>query len=248
MSLFLHQLRAEQLTFWRSREAAVFVFLFPIVLFLLLTAVYDDEIDGQPAVDYLLAGLLGYGVANTMFGGLAIALVFDRELALLKRIRATPLPASTYLAATVVSHLLVFCLQSVTLLLIGRFVFGAELPGRPVSLVLALALGAFAFGGIGLAAAALIRSSEGSSAVVNLIILPMAFLAGSFGPTQDFPAVLDALAQALPLKHLLDVVTGIFVRDEPAVEHPVALAALVAWGVAGIAVAARRFGWEPRAR
>ncbi len=30
MRLFFHQLRTEQLVFWRSREAAVFVFLFPL--------------------------------------------------------------------------------------------------------------------------------------------------------------------------------------------------------------------------
>jgi hypothetical protein len=38
MRLFRHQLRWEQRIFWRSREAAVFVFLFPIQLFTLLTA------------------------------------------------------------------------------------------------------------------------------------------------------------------------------------------------------------------
>src|SRR5581483_187221 len=37
--LFVHQLRAEQLVFWRSREAAFFIFLFPLLLFLLLGSV-----------------------------------------------------------------------------------------------------------------------------------------------------------------------------------------------------------------
>jgi hypothetical protein len=36
---FAHQLRWEQLLFWRSREAAVFGFLFPLLLFALLTSV-----------------------------------------------------------------------------------------------------------------------------------------------------------------------------------------------------------------
>ena len=46
--LFRHQLKWEQRLFWRSREAAVFVFLFPILLFALLTAVYNGRIDGPP--------------------------------------------------------------------------------------------------------------------------------------------------------------------------------------------------------
>ena len=30
-AVFLHQLRSEQLVFWRSREAAFFIFLFPLL-------------------------------------------------------------------------------------------------------------------------------------------------------------------------------------------------------------------------
>ncbi len=69
MSTLLHQLRFEQKVFWRSREAAVFIFIFPLLLYALLGSVYGDEIDGVPAVDVLLAGLFGYGAANTAFAG-----------------------------------------------------------------------------------------------------------------------------------------------------------------------------------
>ena len=51
-----------------------------------------------------------------------------------------------------------------------------------------------------------IRSAEGASAVVNVIILPMAFLSGGFGPTRDFPEFLQAIADVLPLTYLVDIV------------------------------------------
>ena len=86
MRIFLHQLRSEQLVFWRSREAAIFVFVFPILLFVLLNAVYSGESDGHAVVDVLVAGLLGYGVANTALGGFAIILVGRRETGILKRV------------------------------------------------------------------------------------------------------------------------------------------------------------------
>ena len=66
---------------------------------------YGGEIDGVPAVDVLLVGLFGYGVANTAFAGLAIILVVRREAGVLKRLRATPLPPAVYLAAVLVSTL-----------------------------------------------------------------------------------------------------------------------------------------------
>ena len=69
MRHFRRQVRWEQLVFWRSREAAVFVFLFPLLLFALLTAVYNGTIYGRPASWALLAGMLGYGAATTAFAG-----------------------------------------------------------------------------------------------------------------------------------------------------------------------------------
>ena len=92
----LDRLRWEQRLFWRNREAAVFVFIFPPLLYLLLVAVYSNEIDGLQAADVLLAGLIGYGCANTAFAGLAITQVIRRENGHLKRLRATPLPMTTY--------------------------------------------------------------------------------------------------------------------------------------------------------
>ena len=89
MTTLVHQLRFEQRMFWRSREAAVFVFIFPLLLYALLGAVYGDEIDGIPAVDVLLVGLFGYGAATTAFGGLAIVLVLRRESGVLKRLRGS---------------------------------------------------------------------------------------------------------------------------------------------------------------
>src|SRR5512134_1875208 len=98
------------------------------MLFLLLGAVYDGEIDGVPAADRLLVGIIGYGCANTAFGGLAITLVLRREGGTLKRLRATPLPAATYLAAVLVSTLLVFALQAIVTMALGVLLYDAEGP------------------------------------------------------------------------------------------------------------------------
>jgi ABC-2 type transport system permease protein len=248
VSLFAHQLRAEQLVFWRSREAAVFIFIFPLMLFVLLGSVYDDTINGHPAPNVLLAGLLGYGIANTAFAGLTIQLVIRRESGVLKRLRSTPLPQRTYLGASLASTLTVFALQFVGIFVLGLVLFDVDLPSDWVSLLLTSVVGVAAFAGIGLGAASLIRSAEGSSAVVNVILLPMAFLSGSFGPTEDFPAFLRAIGDVLPLTYLIDALEAVYLDDEHVWQQLGSLAVLAAWGLAGLAIAVRRFGWEPRER
>jgi ABC-2 type transport system permease protein len=249
MSLFVHQLRAEQLVFWRSREAAIFIFVFPPLLFLLLGSVYGDgDIDGIDVTSYLVAGLLAYAVANTAFGGLAIQLVIRREYGILKRIRSTPLPPSLYLGCVLASDLLVYVLQSVTLVALGLLLYDADSPASTGSLLLVLLYGAVAFAGLGFAACALIRSSEAVAAVVNVIVLPMSFLSGAFGSTDGYPEILQWLGDVLPLKHFLDLALAAYVDGRWPWHDPVAVGVVAAWGAAGYLVAAARFGWEPRER
>jgi ABC-2 type transport system permease protein len=246
--LVLHQLAAEQRMFWRSREAAIFVFVFPLLLYALLSSVYSDEIDGVPAGSVLLAGLFAYGAANTAFAGLAIILVGRREAGILKRLRATPLPPATYIAAVLLSTLTVFALQAVALLVLGVTLFGASRPANVLGFAGAVVLGVACFAAMGIGAAALIRSAEGSSAVVNVVLLPMAFLSGSFGPTRDFPDYLQAIADVLPLTYFLDLVNGVYLDGDSLLSRPGALGVVAAWGVAGLLVALRRFSWMPRER
>jgi ABC-2 type transport system permease protein len=245
VNLFLHELRYQQLVFWRSKEAALFIFLFPLLLFVLLGSVYGGKIYGVPAPVALLAGLLGYGCANTAFAGLAIQLVVRRELGILKRLRATPLSAATYIAATLVSTLVVFVLQVIALFLLGRVFYGTPFPHALGSLVLAIVLGAAAFAALGVAAASLIHSAEGSSAVVNFILLPMAFLTGSFGPTRHYPSFLRAIGDVLPLKYFIDLMNAVYLHGQALWTKPEALGVLAAWGATGLLVAALRFRWEP---
>ena len=246
MRLYLHQLRTEQLVYWRSREAAVFTFIFPLMLFLLLGSVYTGKIYGVDAPQALLAALLAYGCAMVAFAGLAISLVLRRENAILKRLRATPLRPVVYIAAVLSSTLLVFAAETVVLFLLGRAVFGTPFPDRMGSMALMVVLGSLSFAAMGVGLSGLIRSGEGSSAVVNLIVLPMAFLTGAFGPTRHYPHFLRVIGDALPLKYLVDISNAVYLHHHSFWSQGTAIGVLAAWGGAGVVAAFLKFGWEPR--
>jgi ABC-2 type transport system permease protein len=246
--LFFHQLRAEQLVFWRSREAAFFIFLFPLLLLVLLGSLYHGHYQHVPIKWAVVAGLVGYGCANTAFAGLAIQLVLRRESGVLKRLRSTPLPPATYIVALLASTLIVFALQAVALFLLGHALYGTPYPPDVGSLVATLLIGSAAFASLGTATAMAIRSAEGSSAVVNFVVLPMAFLSGGFGPTKGYPAVVRAIGDVLPLTYFLKLVNAVYLHGHGFWTQPEALAVLCAWGLAGLVLAIRRFSWEPRGR
>jgi ABC-2 type transport system permease protein len=215
--LFLHQLKAEQRLYRRSHELALFTFLFPVLIFVLLGSVYgSDKIKSEHNIKgsaYLLAGILGYGLASTAFAGLAIILVLRREGGILKRRRATPLPSPTYLASVIAATVVVYAIEAAVLIVLGKVMFHVHFPKQWLSLVLALLLGTLAFAALGIALAGYIRTGDGSSAVVNAIYLPTSF-PGSFWSPHGYPRFLEVIADILPLTYFIRLMRDVVLRNE----------------------------------
>ena len=246
MRLFRHELKGELLLYTRSRELAFFTFLLPIIFFVLLGSTYgDDTVDGVRGSDFLEAGMIGYGAISIAFAGLAIVLVIRRESGVLKRLRATPLPAPAYVGALLSAFLVAFAVEVVGLILLGRVLFGIGVPDQIGSLVLALLLGAISFCGLGIGVTALIRSAEGASAVVNAIYLPASFIAGAFFSPRHFPEFLRAIADVLPLTYFLRLIRNVMLHGDEIWSQGTNVAVVAAWGIVGVIVAIRYFRWEP---
>jgi len=245
--LFLHEVKTEQVLFWRNREAAFFTFFLPVIFFLVFGSIYgNDTISGIHGAAFLEAGMIGYGVASTAFAGLAITMVIRRESGVLKRIRATPLPPWTYLLAVLVSTFITFLVEAVLLIGLGRILFSVGLPTRPFSLFVALLIGAAAFAAMGLGLTSVVRSAEGSSAVVNFVYLPMAIISGTFFSPNKYPGFLRAIADVLPLTYFTKLTRDVMVRHHHLWSETGSIGVVLLWGVIGIVAAIRGFRWQPR--
>jgi len=247
--LFIHEVRTEQLLFWRNREAAFFTFFLPIIFFLIFGSIYGDSTITKEhirAAPFLEAGMIGYGVASTAFAGLAITMTIRRESGVLKRIRATPLPPATYLLAVLVSTFIVFLIEAALIIVIGRLLFSVGVPDKLGSLLLTLALGAACFAAMGLGLTGFVRSAEGSSAVVNFVYLPMAIISGTFFTPKEYPHFLRVIADVLPLTYFTKLTREVMVRNHHLWSQPWSIVAVLAWGLVGLAAAIRGFRWQPR--
>ena len=247
MRLFVHELRTELLLYSRSKELAFFTFLLPIIFFVLLGSVYggSDRIKGYRAPDYLLTGMLGYGVAATAFSGLAIVLVIRRETGVLKRLRATPLPASVYILAVLLTSLIAFAIEAVMLIALGMLLFDAAFPKSVFSAAGAIVLGGATFALLGVGVSGLVRRAEGASAVITALYLPLSFISGAFFSQQHFPGWLKQIADLLPLTYFIDLMGAVMLRGVELWDRPTDVAVIAAWGVAGALLARRFFRWVP---
>jgi ABC-2 type transport system permease protein len=246
VKLLRHELRGQLRLYTRSRELAFFTFLLPLILFVLLGSTYGhDTINGVRGSDFLEAGMLGYGLVSTAFAGLAILMVLRRESGILKRVRATPLPAWAYLAAVLGATLIAFALNSIAMIAIGRGLFSVPLPRHWPSLVLVLLLGAITFAALGLGMTTIVNSADGASASVNAVYLPMSFISGSFFSPHSFPQFLRVIADVLPLTYFIKLTRDVMLHDHQIWNNWGDVGVVAAWGAVGAIVTFWRFRWEP---
>jgi ABC-2 type transport system permease protein len=246
--ILVHELKGELRLYLRSRELAFFTFMLPIIFFVLLGSVYGDtdRINGYRGPDYLLTGMLGYGVAATAFSGLAIVLVVRRETGVLKRLRATPLPAHVYIAAVLLTTLIAFAVEAIVLVVLGMLLYDAEFPKSLFSLIVVLLFGSASFAVLGVGVSGLVRRAEGASAVITALYLPLSFISGAFFSQQHFPGWLKQIADVLPLTYFIDLVGAVMLSGVSFWDRPKDMAVITAWGIVGVLLATRFFRWTPQ--
>ena len=120
------------------------------------------------------------------------------------------------------------------------------MPDNLLSLLAILLIGAASFAAMGVGITALVRSAEGSSAVINAVYLPMAILSGTFFSTESYPPFLHAIAICLPLTHFTEVARDVMVDNQHVWNDLGSLSVVLAWGLVGLVGAIRGFRWQPR--
>jgi ABC-2 type transport system permease protein len=237
------QYRLERRMFWRNPSAAFFNFALPLLFLALFGAIFAGE---QASLDVIVPGIAGMSVVAATFSTLAYNVTYLRERGILKRMRGTPMPSSAYLAA-IGGHAVTNTLLQVGIITAaGALLFGVDWPKDWVALGVFLVAGVACFASLGVALAHLIPNFESAPAYVNAAFLPMLVISGVFYEDENAPRFLAALAELLPLKHLVDGLSGAMVDGKGLGSHWPALLALVLWGVLGAVLAIRGFTWNAR--
>ena len=240
-ALLWRQFRFERRMFWRNPSAAFFNFMLPLLFLFLIASVFGHKTSD---LNTLVPGIAGMAVMTTTFTALAFNITFLREQGILKRIRGTPMPPLAYFGGLLANAVANAVIQVTLIVVIGHVIYGLHWPRDVLELVVFSLVGVIAFGSLGIALAHAIPNFDSAPAYVNAVFLPLIFISGTFYSTSSLPGVLDAIARALPLKHVIDGLRAAIVTGSGLGHHLGALAALAAWGVGGVTLAVRNFRWE----
>jgi ABC-2 type transport system permease protein len=250
------QTRYQLISLMRNRRALILGLVLPVVLLLMFNSVFvPDDSDTThvagatiTAHAYFTAAMLAYAILGSAFNQLGIGLVNQREGGQLKRLRGTPVPAWTFVLATVLRVVIVAAVISVLLLAIGHFAYDMPISaGALGEIVVYVALGTATLCSVAIAATTLVTDVESASAALPFAAVLLAFISGIFVPVDQLPGWLEDVGRFFPVYDLASgLQTALGAAGDTALKAGNVLA-LALWAVAGIAFAARRFRWEPLA-
>jgi len=199
---------------------------------------------GSRYIDFLIPGLLGMSLMESGMWGVGFALVELRQRKLLRRFVATPMRRIDFLLALISSRLILNVIGGGLLLILGVLVFHLRMRGPIISVFLLTAVGALAFGGIGILAACRAQKVEGLSGLINLITMPMWIFSGVFFSYQRFPVGVQLLIKALPLTPLNDALRATITDGASLSSQTWRLLLLAIWGGISFTIALRSFRWS----
>jgi ABC-type multidrug transport system permease subunit len=208
--------------------------------------VRDDRVaaPGSRYIDFLIPGLLGMNLLGSGIWGVGFSVVQARQRKLLKRFMATPMRRSHYLLSFILSRLVFLILEVAALIGFGRLIFGVGVRGSFATLAGITILGAFAFAGLGLLVASRARTIEGVSGLMNLVMLPMWILSGTFFSYARFPEAMIPFVKALPLTALNDALRAVMIDGAGLASLGAPLAIVAGWGAVSFVIALKIFRWR----
>jgi ABC-2 type transport system permease protein len=257
IKMALHQTNYDLRAFIRNRQAQFFTLALPVLFLVIFAALFGSGGRTVPVAGgrintsvYYVPGIMALGIIAAAFGNLVVSVTTQRERGVLKRRRATPVPASAIVAARMLTSVTVAVIMAAVLLGIGWAAYGASIPGRTaLALAVTVVLGAAAFCCLGYALASLVRNEDAAVPTSQALLLPLYFISGVFVSVSILPHWLADVGNVFPVRHLEN---ALLVAYNP---HTSGLGfsgqdllIVAAWGIAGLVLALLRFRWQPLSR
>lgn len=229
--------------FVREPIALVFTFAFPLAVLLVLFGVFGStptsNFEYSRPDDYYLASYMAVVIAAVSLVALPVHVANYRERGVLRRLRASSVPATAVIGAQVAVTLLLVIVGATLLVVAGLVLYDTNLPVSAAQTAVAFVVGALSFLALGFLVGFAARTARAAQAVGMLAFLPMWLLSGAGPPDDVMSDSMQTVAELLPLTYAVRAV-----RD-PWLGHGTNVAALVVLAVVLVASTAVA-SWQVR--
>jgi ABC-2 type transport system permease protein len=199
---------------------------------------------GSRYIDFLVPGLLGTNIMGNGIWGVCFPIIDARRKKLLKRMVASPMSRTQFLASFLLSRLLFLVFDISILVGFGHLAFGVPVRGSIATIVFVCVLTALCFSSMGLLISSRFSTTEAASGVANAVMMPMWILSGVFFSARRFPDVVQPILHLLPLTAAVDALRAVMLEGAAVVALRSELAILTLWLFVCFALAVKLFRWR----
>jgi ABC-2 type transport system permease protein len=205
MTTFIKMTWLEGKLFLREPLTVLFALVLPLVILFVLGGVFGDGFHGGayrgvPAIDYYVPAYVALVAASLGLVSLPTLISSNRERGVLKRYRASAVPAWVIVGSQVAVTVLISLVSAVVLVVAALPVYEFARPDSMVGVMAALVLVAFAFASLGVTLGAILPTARSAQALGVLLWFLMLILGGAGPPPDIFTGVMKIIGDLTPLR------------------------------------------------
>lgn len=201
--------RRELIRWSRNRTRIITALVQPLLFLLVLGTGLADLLPAQKGSvnfqTFMFPGVLAMIVLFTAIFS-AVSIVWDREFGFMREMMVAPVPRAALVVGKCLGGATVATVQGTILLILAGVVHVPYNPVLIVTVLLEMALTAFALTSFGVLVASRMEQVESFQVVMQMFVLPMFFLAGAVFPLYGLPAWLEVATRLDPLSYAVDAI------------------------------------------
>ena len=161
--------------------------------------------------EFLAPGFMALTVVMGTLTGLGAAISREKEQGTMDGIMVAPISRNAIVAGKMTAQTVRGLIQGFLILGLSMLLFGVQVYGSPILMVIVMLLGVSSFAGIGLIVTSVAPEQETAQMMMMLLQFPMMFLSGLLFPMDQLPGWLQWVGKALPLYYAADALRKVVV-------------------------------------
>jgi len=199
---------------------------------------------GSRYIDFLVPGLIAFGIMNSAIWGIGWVLIEFRMKKLLRRMLATPMRKSDFLISQITTRIILSLIESSMLFVFAHYYFDISIQGNLLGLFLLFFAGNIAFTGIAILLSSRASNTRVGNGLINAVTMPMMILSGVFFSYHSFPDWAIPVIQSLPLTTLADGLRAVFIEGAGLTEMLKPILILTSIGLTTFIVGLKVYRWH----
>jgi ABC-2 type transport system permease protein len=172
----------------------------------------------NPNLDYIWFTLPSLAVLITLqicLNVTAMSVAREREMGTFDQLLISPMQPLEIMAGKSIPALILGLIEATIFILITVFIFQIPFHGSILFLYLSLTVFIIAMIGIGLSISSIALTQQQALLGIMTILLPALLLSGYAAPIENMPAWLQPITYANPLRYMMVVTKGVFLKNMP---------------------------------